>query len=86
MSTVKKISGAAIATVAAGMILSGGQALAGEGAAEAKVHCYGVNACKGQTACATADNACKGHNACKGKGWVPMSEAECKDAGGTVQG
>ena len=85
MNTVKKISGAAIATVAAGMIMAGGQAVASEGAAEAKVHCYGVNACKGKTACKTADNACKGQNACKGSGWMPMSEAACTEAGGKVQ-
>ncbi len=86
MSTIKKISGAAIATVAAGMILSGGQAMASEHVAEAKVHCYGVNSCKGATACKTADNACKGQNSCKGTGWLPMSQAECDAKGGKVEG
>ncbi len=87
MRTVKKISGAAIATVAAGMILSGGQAMASEHeAAVAKVHCYGVNACKGETSCKTAGNACKGQNSCKGTGWLPMSQAECDAKGGTVEG
>jgi hypothetical protein len=67
------------------MILAGGQALAAEGASEADVHCFGVNACKGQTACKTADNACNGQNACKGKGWLAMSAEACAEAGGTVK-
>jgi hypothetical protein len=49
-----------------------------------KVHCQGVNACKGKGGCKSADNGCKGHNGCKGKGWVAMSEKNCKDKGGTV--
>ena len=88
MSTVKKLSGAAIATAAAAMILTGGQSLAGSHSKseEAKVNCYGVNACKGTTACATANNACKGQNSCKGSGWLPMTKAECEAKGGKVKG
>ena len=51
-------------------------------AEEAKVHCGGVNACKGQSDCATAQNACKGMNACKGKGYKDVTQAECDKAGG----
>ena len=51
----------------------------------AKVHCAGINSCKGQTKCKTAENACAGQNSCKGKGWIPKASAkECTDAGGTV--
>ena len=51
----------------------------------ATVHCMGINACKGQTKCATAENACAGQNACKGQGWLPTaSEEECTSKGGTV--
>ncbi len=32
----------------------------------AQIACYGINACKGQTACSTAFNGCPGQNACKG--------------------
>ncbi len=88
MSTIKKISGAAIAATAATMILSGCEST-GSGSyssQEAKVHCYGVNSCKGTTACATAGNACKGQNSCKGAGWLPMSQAECDAKGGKVAG
>jgi hypothetical protein len=45
----------------------------------------GINACKGQGACKTANNGCKGQNACKGKGWMAApSEKECTDKGGSV--
>ncbi len=37
----------------------------------------GVNACKGQSACKTAENGCGGHNACKGKGWLALTKEEC---------
>jgi hypothetical protein len=54
-----------------------------EGAKE--VHCGGINACKGQSACNGAKNGCKGQNACKGQGWLPAKdEKECKAKGGTV--
>jgi hypothetical protein len=77
-------------------------ALAVEGksatAAAGRVHCGGLNSCKGQGACASAKNSCKGaagcpgasnacagKNECKGKGWVSTSTVkECKEKGGTV--
>jgi hypothetical protein len=46
-----KASGAAIATTAA--FLFSTLAINTAGAAEPKVHCMGVNACKGQSACKT---------------------------------
>lgn len=53
---------------------------------EAKVHCMGVNACKGQSACKTANSSCKGQNACKGQGFLEKTKAECDAAGGKVEG
>jgi hypothetical protein len=50
----------------------------------AKVDCAGVNACKGQGTCKTATSGCGGQNECKGKGVVAMTEAECKEKGGTI--
>ena len=51
----------------------------------ASVHCMGVNACKGQGSCKTAQNACKGQNSCKGTGFVEAASAEdCTTKGGTV--
>jgi len=49
-------------------------------AKEAKIHCLGVNACKGKSACKSANNACKGQNSCKGKGFLEMTAKECGDA------
>ncbi len=49
------------------------------------MHCEGVNACKGQGACASAKHDCAGKNECKGKGWVDMSADECTAKGGTVK-
>lgn len=79
--------GALIATAVASLFATQ-VALAGshgEGKEEAKVHCYGVNECKGKGACSTAEHNCGGKNACKGKGWIPLTEEECKAKGGEVK-
>ena len=95
MNTSKKLSGFALASAAALMLTAcGGEgdkgadsAKAGAGATtEAAVHCSGINACKGQSACATANSGCKGQNACKGQGWVDKTLAECDAEGGTIAG
>lgn len=59
-----------------------GGSMAGEKVA--KVHCGGVNSCKGHGACKTEANACAGKNGCKGQGFVEMTEAECKAAAGKI--
>ena len=51
---------------------------------EAKVHCGGVNSCKGSSDCKTAHNACKGQNSCKGHGFLALTKAECDAKGGKV--
>ncbi len=56
----------------------------GEGAVEVKVACFGINACKGQSDCATPNNACKGMNSCKGQGFKYVSLKECELQGGKV--
>jgi hypothetical protein len=78
MKQGNKISGAAIATAAA--LLFGSVATPVVAADEAKVKCEGVNACKGQGACATAQNSCQGQNSCKGHGYLLLSKAECDAA------
>jgi hypothetical protein len=75
--------GALIAAMAAGLF-SVGAPLVASAADDAKIHCQGVNACKGKSACSTATNGCSGQNGCKGKGWIEMSEKECKAKGGKV--
>ena len=51
---------------------------------EAKVHCTGVNECKGKGECAAAGNSCGGKNECKGKGVTMIPKDECTKKGGTV--
>ena len=51
----------------------------------AKVHCYGVNTCKGTSDCKTAKNECKGMNDCKGHGFKEMTAQQCTTAGGTLE-
>jgi hypothetical protein len=83
-TSVKRLSGAALAVAAAGLFASQAVVPAAV-AAEAKVQCSGVNACKGKSDCATAKNGCHGQNECKGQGWVKMTEKECKAKGGVVE-
>lgn len=57
-------------------------------AKEAKVvdgKCFGINSCKGTSACHSEKNACAGQNSCKGKGWMKSSEKDCKDKKGTFK-
>ena len=50
----------------------------------AKVHCGGVNECKGKSGCHSAKNACAGQNGCKGQGYVELTAEDCQSKGGTV--
>jgi hypothetical protein len=75
------MKGALIAASVAGMFAA---AIPSVAKADGKVHCAGVNECKGKGACKSATGSCKGKNECKGKGWVEMTEADCKAKKGTV--
>ena len=80
MTTARKATGIAIAAAAASLFaISAAPVVHAE---DAKVQCYGVNACKGQSACKTASSQCKGLNACKGQGFQVMTEKACKEAKG----
>ncbi len=83
-TTMKKVTGAALAVAAAGMFL-GGAASTVSAAETAKIHCVGLNACKGTSDCKTASNACKGKNECKGQGFTAMTAEECKAKGGKIE-
>ncbi|HJX19254.1 MAG TPA: hypothetical protein VJ437_13825 [Acidiferrobacterales bacterium] len=83
MNNVKKITGLALAAAAAAMFMAAPAANAAKH--EGKVHCTGVNACKGKAECKTASNACKGMNACKGQGFISMSEKDCTAKGGKIE-
>ena len=73
-----------IASAAAALFISGGASADAheghEGEADAKIQCDGVNKCKGESACATADSGCAGQNSCKGKGFLKLSKADCEAA------
>jgi hypothetical protein len=53
-------------------------------AANDKVHCYGINSCKGQADCKTANNSCKGNGSCKGQGFKGVTAKACFDQGGVI--
>jgi len=77
--SLKNTPGVAVAAAAAmlfGTVLVSSTAAA----ADTKIHCAGVNSCKGQSACKSANNACKGQNSCKGKGFLEMTQKDCADA------
>jgi len=78
MTKKMKAQGAAIATAAA--FLFSALPLQATFADDAKMKCEGANACKGQSACATAKNSCQGQNSCKGQGYVNLTKAECDAA------
>ena len=82
---MRKTKGLLIASAAASLILSGAVVAraAGEKTGDT-VHCSGINACKGQGACAGAGHSCAGKNTCKGQGLVDTSKDECMKKGGKV--
>lgn len=82
---MRKTTGAAVAIAAASLFMAAPASTALADSHGGGVKCMGANACKGHSACATAEHACKGQNSCKGHGWVKTSSAEeCKEKGGTV--
>lgn len=88
MKTAKKTTGVALAATAAALFASGsltGCASDPEVSGSTVGHCVGVNACKGMSSCATADNKCKGMNACKGEGYVTLDKASCDQVAGTFE-
>ena len=84
MGNPRIVSGASLAAAAALLVMAGCSTY-DKPAQSAEVHCAGINACKGQGACKSANNACKGQAACKGQGWLPTASVEeCTAKGGTV--
>lgn len=73
------VTGAAIAAAAAGLFALGyaAPALADE---QGKIHCEGVNSCKGKGDCKSAKNSCEGKNSCKGQGFLEMTPEQCEKA------
>ncbi len=86
MNQAKKLSGVALATATAALMLTGitVSSIANAAPKVAQVKCSGINSCKGKSACATATTACAGANSCKGKGWIKTSAKNCKAKGGKI--
>lgn len=85
MITVKTgVSAASTAALLALAALQSAPALADHHGEAKKVHCYGVNSCKGTSDCKTAEHACKGQNDCKGHGYKEMTAEACTAAGGST--
>jgi uncharacterized membrane protein len=77
--------GALLATAVALAFTSSAKAEPSPSVQPQQVKCLGANACKGQSACATAASSCKGMNMCKGKGYIVTSdEKACVAKGGHV--
>jgi hypothetical protein len=54
-------------------------------AEDAKVHCYGVNSCKGESDCKSGNHECKGENSCKGEGFKALTKADCTAQHGSLK-
>lgn len=84
MSMNSNAKKALLAAAVAGLVMTQ-HAVAADGgktAEQAKVKCYGVNACKGQGGCGGAGHGCAGKNACKGQGFIETTPEDCKAKGG----
>lgn len=53
-------------------------------AEQGAVACWGINECKGESACSTALNYCTGQNECKGQGYIFVPEKQCYAQGGEL--
>ena len=82
MITVR--TGVSFAAAAAVIAISATAPTAALAKGGAKVHCYGVNTCKGTSDCKSGTHDCKGMNDCKGQGFKALSSGACKKAGGSL--
>jgi len=77
MANGVNIGGMLLASAVTGLLtLAAPVGTATAGDAE-KVHCYGVNKCKGTGDCGGKAHSCAGQNACKGQAWISMDEDDC---------
>lgn len=78
------ITGAAVSVATAGVLYGLARSVKrfAPQAEEGQIACWGINECKGTTACATAFNACAGQNDCRGRGYLYVTEQECQAKGG----
>jgi hypothetical protein len=76
------IKGALVAATVAGLFSASASLAKAADEKEGEVLCSGINACKGQGACASKGHGCAGKNGCKGEGLSKTTKAECKAKGG----
>lgn len=85
IDTGRRLTTGAAVSVAAAVAFYGMYESVASFAPEAEageIACWGINECKGQSACSTAFNACTGQNECKGQGFLNVPEKECYARGG----
>lgn len=77
-------SGAALSVAAAGAFYGMYKSVAvfAPASKEGEIACWGINSCKGTTACTTAFNGCTSQNECKGRGYLKVPAKECSAKGG----
>lgn len=87
MNQARKLTGFALASATAALLLTGVSvtSVANAGQKAATVKCSGINSCKGKSACGTATTSCAGQNSCKGKGWIKTTAKVCKAKGGKIK-
>jgi hypothetical protein len=79
-------SGAVLAAAAFAIAAAATFAIPAQSATMAKVHCFGINSCKGHSACKSGNHGCKGLNSCKGQGFLDVSAKTCAAKHGKVIG
>ncbi len=72
-----KNGGALLASAVAGLLVMAGSVTTAQAADGDKVHCYGVNKCKGTGDCGGKGHSCAGENSCKGQGYLDIDEETC---------
>ena len=76
--TSKTLKGMALASAAAGLFAMNTTLVSTAYAADgAKIHCEGVNSCKGLSDCKSGKSDCKGLNSCKGQGFKELTSEAC---------
>jgi len=77
-------SAAAVFALGAVSFTTASPTFAADQGGSAKVQCFGVNACKGQSDCKSGNHDCKGQNSCKGQGFKSLSAAKCEAEHGST--
>lgn len=80
MATTSGLAGRVLLASAVAGLLSAGAAGVAQAADEPtaeKVHCYGINNCKGTGDCSGKGHQCAGHNACAGQGHINLTKDLC---------